>query len=61
MVELFILGSYIAGTAFGYYLGLDKGKKQGIELCIDNLINQGYLKYKGVRANPEILKYDEDY
>lgn len=61
MVELFILGSYIAGTAFGFYLGLDKGRREGIGICIDNLINQGYLKYRGIKANPEILKHDEDY
>lgn len=59
LVELFILVSYIAGTGFGFYLGLDKGRKQGIALCIDNLIDQGYLKSRGPKTNPEIIKYDE--
>lgn len=61
MVELFILGSYVIGTAFGYYLGKQKGRYEGITTCIDNLINQGYLKYRGVKNNPEILKHNEDY
>ena len=61
MVELFIFGSYVAGTAFGFYLGLAKGRKLGIVDTIDQLVEQGYLKYKGVKSNPEIMKHDEDY
>lgn len=61
MIELFIFIAYGAGTAFGFYLGLDKGRRDGIVICIDSLIDQGYLKYKGVKSNPEIMKYDEEY
>ncbi|MAV08002.1 MAG: hypothetical protein CMQ88_02240 [Gammaproteobacteria bacterium] len=60
MVESFILGSYIAGTLFGFYWGLAKGQKNGISDCIDNLIAQGYLKTKGHKNNPEILKWNEE-
>lgn len=61
MVEGFIFLAYVLGTAFGFYWGLARGQKQGIVDTIDNLIEQGYLKYKGVKSNPEIMKYDEDY
>ena len=61
MVEGFILLSYILGTAFGFYLGISRGKKNGIADCIDSLIEQGYLKVKGHKNNPEIMKHDEDY
>ena len=61
MVEFFILLAYTLGTGFGFYLGLAKGRKLGIVDTIDQLVEQGYLKYKGVKSNPEIMKYDEDY
>jgi len=61
MIELFIFIAYVLGTAFGFYIGLDRGRLHGIELCIDNLIRDGYLKYRGVKSNPEILKHDEEY
>ncbi len=59
--SIFIFIAYILGTAFGFYWGIARGQKRGIEDCIDQLINQGYLKYRGVKSNPEILKHDEDY
>tara|TARA_B100001287_G_scaffold274524_1_gene280003 strand:- start:867 stop:1052 length:186 start_codon:yes stop_codon:yes gene_type:complete len=61
MVEIFLLVAYTVGTGFGFYLGLKAGHKKGIVDTIDNLIEQGYLKYKGVKADPQILKHDEDY
>jgi hypothetical protein len=61
MVEGFILLAYILGTAFGWYYGLARGQKKGIEHTVDNLIAQGYLKYRGVKSNPEIMKHDESY
>ena len=61
MTEIFLLLAYTIGTGFGFYLGLQAGHKKGIIDTIDNLIEQGYLKYKGVKNNPEILKHDEDY
>lgn len=61
MVEIFIFIAYCLGTLFGFYLGLAKGRKVGIVDCIDQLIEQGYLKYKGVKSNPEIMKHDEEY
>ena len=61
MVEGFILLSYVLGTGFGFYYGISKGRKMGIVDCIDNLIDQGYLKFKGSKQNPDILKHDEEY
>jgi len=62
MIEtIFILIAYSLGTVFGIYVGRSAGLKQGIAECIDQLIEQGYLKYKGHKNNPEILKHNEDY
>ena len=60
MVEGFILLAYILGTAFGFFWGSSKGHKDGIVDCIDSLIAQGYLKSRGPKNNPEIMKHDED-
>ena len=61
MVEGFIFLAYVLGTAFGFYWGLARGQKNGIVDTIDSLIDQGYLKFKGHKKNPEIMKHDEDY
>ena len=61
MAEIFLLGAYTVGTIFGFYLGLKAGHKRGIMDTIDNLIEEGYLKYRGYKADPQILKHDEDY
>ena len=58
---LFIFIAYILGTGFGWFVGKKSGIAQGIEDTIDSLVEQGYLKYKGVRSNPDILKHDEEY
>jgi hypothetical protein len=61
VVEGFILVAYALGTAIGWYMGRSSGIKRGIEDCIDNLLEKGYLKFKGHKNNPEILKHDETY
>ena len=62
MIEtIFIFVAYVLGTAFGYYYGVARGHKNGIVDCIDQLIEQGFLKYKGTKHNPEILKHDQEY
>ena len=60
MVEGFILLSYVLGTAFGWYVGRSFGLKKGIVDTIDSLIDQGYLKWKGPKSNPDIMKWNED-
>tara|TARA_B100001057_G_scaffold378389_1_gene383765 strand:+ start:466 stop:651 length:186 start_codon:yes stop_codon:yes gene_type:complete len=61
MVEFFILLAYILGTGFGWWVGRSSGAKKAIVETVDQLIEQGYLKYKGHKNNPEILKHDESY
>ena len=61
MVEVFIFVSYCLGTAFGLYWGVARGQKQGIVDTVDKLVDEGYLKYKGLKSNPQIMKYDEEY
>jgi|TARA_B110000971_G_C19796132_1_gene402090 hypothetical protein len=60
MIEPFLIITAVVFTAFGWYVGKKSGIQQGIEDTVDNLVEQGYLKYKGIRSNPDILKYDED-
>ena len=61
MVEGFILLAYILGTGFGFFWGSSKGHKDGIVDTIDSLIEQGYLKFRGNKNDPDIMKHDEDY
>ena len=60
MVEGFILLAYVLGTAFGWYVGRCSGLKKGIVDTVDSLIDQGYLKWKGSKANPEVMKWNEE-
>ena len=58
---LIFLGlAYVAGTGFGYWQGLAKGHLGGVEAAVDQLIETGYLKFRGHKNNPEILKHDDD-
>lgn len=62
MVEtIFIFIAYVIGTSFGWYAGKGSGVRKGIEDTVDNLIAQGYLKFRGPKSNPDILKHDEEY
>lgn len=60
MIEFFIFGAYVVGTLFGWYVGRRSGMTQGIADTVDNLIEQGFLKWKGSKANPIIKKWNED-
>ena len=51
---------YAVGTAFGLWFGYTKGLTANTEGLIDALIHKGYLKYRGNKSNPEILKHDEE-
>ena len=57
---LFLCIAYVAGTGFGYWQGLAKGRISGVEATIDQLIETGYLKFRGHKNNPEIVKHDEE-
>ena len=60
MVEICIFGAYVVGTGFGWYVGRRSGMTQGIAQTVDSLIDQGFLKFKGHKNNPEIKKWNED-
>jgi len=61
MVEFFIFIAYVLGTGVGFYMGSSKGHKDGIIDTVDSLVEQGYLKFRGTKKDPDIMKYDEDY
>lgn len=61
MENLFIFFAYVIGTAFGYYWGKGSGRLQGIADTIENLIDQGYLKFRGSKKKADIIKHDEEY
>ena len=61
MENFFIFLAYVIGTGFGYWVGRGSGRLRGIEDAIDNLIEQGYLKYRGTKNNPDLIKHDEKY
>jgi len=57
MIKVGFCGLALVGC--GYLLGRDKGVKIGAGKMIDDLIMGGYLKWRGSKENPTILKYDE--
>ena len=61
MENLFIFFAYVIGTAFGYYWGKGSGRLQGIADTIENLIDQGYLMFRGSKKEADIIKHDEEY
>jgi|TARA_B110000240_G_scaffold179116_1_gene209011 hypothetical protein len=59
----FLFIAYAVGTGAGYWLGLAKGRISGVEATIDQLIETGYLKFRGHKNKPEtieIVKHDEE-
>jgi hypothetical protein len=62
MVEaLFFLIAYVLGTGWGLWFGNKHGHTKGIEDTIDSLIEKGYLKFKGNKHNPDIIKWNENH
>jgi hypothetical protein len=58
--EIFLTITAIVFTGFGWFVGKKSGIAQGIEDTVDNLIDQGYIKYKGARSDPEVMKWNEE-
>lgn len=46
-------------TIVGFGFGITANKEAIIAATINSLIDQGYLKTRGVKPNLEIVKYDE--
>jgi hypothetical protein len=61
IVEGFILSAYVLGTGFGIWFGNKRGHTKGIEDTIDSLIEKGYLKHRGNKHNPDIIKWNEKH
>ena len=57
--ELWLLGTAIVFTGYGWWIGVRSKGLVTAEAIIDNLIEQKYLKTRGHGENMEILKYTE--
>ena len=53
---LYIGLAYVVGTAFGYAVALTRGRREGIEIGLDSLIANGYLR-TGVHDRGETVIY----
>jgi hypothetical protein len=57
---LWLLASYTAGTLFTLFILRPQIAKNSIEQTIDNLVEQGFLRYKKVNGEIEILKWNDN-
>lgn len=46
-------------TCVGFFIGADSSKKIIVNMTIDALIKEGYIKTRGMGKNQELVKYDE--
>lgn len=58
-MTLWLLGTAVVFTALGWFFGKKGQMQKIIELTIDSLIEDGYLKTRGSGENMEILKWRE--
>ena len=57
---MWLLAAYVAGSGATWYLFLRQNFLNATEATIDNLINNGFLRYKrGDDGELEILKWNE--
>ena len=47
-------------TILGYCLSMNHSKKVMVQLTIDNLITQGYLKTRGTGEDMQLVKVKDD-
>lgn len=57
--EFWLFITAVIFTAIGYYWGVKAGGIGVIDLTIDSLIKQGYIKTRGSGKDMVMLKYDE--
>jgi hypothetical protein len=64
-VEMWLLGTAIVFTLVGMYMARFDRKEETknlVEVIIDDLIRQGYIKnYKDSKGETELMKWWEDY
>lgn len=58
-MTLWLLGTAIIFTVVGWFYGKKGQMQEIVELTIDSLIEEGYLKTRGSGKNMEILKWRE--
>jgi len=56
---LWLLLTYTLGTFIGWYFSLKSKSMIEVEAVIDSLIDQGYLKTRGIGRNMEIIPWKE--
>ncbi len=54
-----LIFAYVVGTVFGRYIGFKASVEDVVGSTIDSLIENGYLKTRGVGRDMEILKHTE--
>lgn len=59
MVDWMFWVTAIVFTAVGFVISAEVNKKAIINITIDTLIKEGYIKTRGVGKNQELVKYDE--
>ena len=52
----FLAIAYIVGTVFGYFVALKRGMTMGIELSLDSLIEDGYVR-ASVNKDGDVVLY----
>jgi hypothetical protein len=57
---LWLLVAYIVGTGFGWYISKASAVTQALEMMLDKLVKEGYVKTRGQGEKTEILKYWEE-
>lgn len=60
MDTLWLLFAYGAGTAIGWYFANNRNMDRVVELFLDRLIKDGYIKTKGHGSEAELLKHWEE-
>jgi hypothetical protein len=59
--EFWLLISFITGSVYCYIVAYQRGRKTGIEVCIDSLVETGYVR-SSINDDGEIVihKYSEE-
>lgn len=61
MIEIWLLGTAVVFTAFGYGIGKTQYYQKTTEVVIDTLIAQGYLRTRiNKNGETEILKVSDE-
>lgn len=59
MVDWMYWVTAVVFTVFGFFCSLSFSKKLMVQMTIDSLIDQGFIKTRGEGENIQLVKYDE--